>query len=178
MAENSTVARPYAKAAHAIAEERDAADAWSTLLEIGATAVEDEGFRRLLASPDTTQKELADLLIGICGERADELGRNFFHVLAENGRLGFLPDIRAEFERLRAETENIVDVEISSAVPLSDDQRNRYAASLTKKLGKTVRLHCEIDESLLGGAVIRAGDLVIDGSLRGRLDRLASAVKH
>jgi len=178
MAENSTVARPYAKAAHEIAQERGNVDAWSTLLDIGATAAADEGFQRLLASPAHTESELADLLIGICGEHADEFGRNFFRVLAENGRLGYLPDIRAEFERLRAEAENIVDVEISSAVPLSDDQRERYATSLRQRLGKTVRLHCEIDESLIGGAIIRAGDLVIDGSLRGRLDRLANAVKH
>lgn len=178
MAENSTVARPYAKAAHDLAQEGGNADAWSTLLEIGATAVEDEGFQRLLASPTHTEAQLADLLIGICGEQADELGRNFLRVLAENDRLRFLPDIRAEYERLRAEVENIVDVEISSAVPLTEEQRERYAASLREKLGKTVRLHCEIDESLLGGAIIRAGDLVIDGSLRGRLDRLATAVKH
>ena len=178
MSENSTVARPYAKAVHEIAQERGQADAWSTLLEIGATAVADDGFQRLLASPDHSEADLADLLIDVCGEQADTLGRNFLRVLAENGRIGCLPDIRLEYERLRAEAENIVDVEISSAVPLSDDQRQKYADSLGERLGKTVRLHCAIDESLLGGAVICAGDLVIDGSLRGRLDRLAGAVKH
>jgi F-type H+-transporting ATPase subunit delta len=178
MSENSTVARPYAKAVHDIAQERGQADAWSTLLELGAAAAADEGFQRLLGSPEHTQAALADLIIGICGEQADELGRNFFRVLAENERLGCLPEIQLEYERLRAEAENVVDVEISSAVPLSDGQRETYAASLRQKLGKTVRLHCGIDETLLGGAVIRAGDLVIDGSLRGRLERLASAVKH
>ncbi len=125
-----------------------------------------------------SEADLADLLIDICGEQADTLGRNFLRVLAENGRIGCLPDIRLEYERLRAEAENIVDVEISSAVPLSDEQREKYAEARRKRLGKTVRLHCEVDETLLGGAVIRAGDLVIDGSLRGRLDRLAGAVKH
>ena len=154
------------------------ADAWSTLLELGAATAADEGFQRLLGSPEHSEAELADLIIGICGEQADELGRNFFRVLAENERLGCLPEIRDEYERLRAEAENVVDVEISSAVPLSDSQRETYAASLRQKLGKTVRLHCGIDETLLGGAVIRAGDLVIDGSLRGRLERLAGAVKH
>jgi F-type H+-transporting ATPase subunit delta len=178
MSENSTVARPYAKAVHDIAQERGQADAWSTLLELGAAAAADEGFQRLLGSPEHTEAALADLIIGICGEQADELGRNFFRVLAENERLGCLPEIQLEYERLRAETENVVGVEISSAVPLSDGQRETYAASLRQKLGKTVRLHCGIDETLLGGAVIRAGDLVIDGSLRGRLERLASAVKH
>ncbi len=178
MSENSTVARPYARAVHDIATERGQADAWSTLLAIGAAAVDDEGFQRLLGSPEHTQAALADLIIGICGEHADELGRNFFRVLAENERLGCLPEIQLEYERLRAEAENVVDVEISSAVPLTEEQRERYAASLREKLGKTVRLHCDIDETLLGGAVIRAGDLVIDGSLRGRLERLASAVKH
>ena len=178
MSENSTVARPYAKAVHDIAQERGQADAWSTLLELGAAAAADEGFQRLLGSPEHTEAALADLIIGICGEQADELGRNFFRVLAENERLGCLPEIQLEYERLRAEAENVVDVEISSAVPLSDGQRETYAASLRQRLGKTVRLHCGIDETLLGGAVIRAGDLVIDGSLRGRLERLASAVKH
>ena len=178
MSENSTVARPYAKAVHDIAQERGQADAWSTLLELGAATAADEGFQRLLGSPEHTEAALADLIIGICGEQADELGRNFFRVLAENERLGCLPEIQLEYERLRAEAENVVDVEISSAVPLSDGQRETYAASLRQRLGKTVRLHCGIDETLLGGAVIRAGDLVIDGSLRGRLERLASAVKH
>jgi F-type H+-transporting ATPase subunit delta len=178
MSENSTVARPYAKAVHEIARERGQADAWSALLEIGAAAVADDGFQRLLASPEHSEAALADLIIGICGEHADELGRNFFRVLAENERLGCLPEIRQEYERLRAEDENVVDVEISSAVPLSDGQREAYAASLRQRLGKTVRLHCGTDETLLGGAVIRAGDLVIDGSLRGRLERLAGVVKH
>jgi F-type H+-transporting ATPase subunit delta len=109
MSENSTVARPYAKAVHEIARERGQADAWSALLEIGAAAVADDGFQRLLASPEHSEAALADLIIGICGEQADELGRNFFRVLAENERLGCLPEIRQEYERLRAEAENVVD---------------------------------------------------------------------
>lgn len=178
MAEKSTVARPYAKAVHEIAVEKGDADAWSALLAIAAQAAADKGFKGLLNDPAVSQGDLADLVIGICGDHAHELGRNFIRVVAENDRLAWLPEIRAEYERLRAEAENVVDVEISSAVPLSDEQREKYAEALRKRLGKTVRLHCEVDETLLGGAVIRADDLVIDGSLRGRLDRLVTAVTH
>lgn len=178
MAEKSTVARPYAKAVHELAAEKGDADAWSGLLEVAAKAAADPGFQDLLNDPKVSESDLADLILGICGDRAHELGRNFLRVVAENDRLAWLPEIQVEYERLRAEAENVVDVEISSAVPLSDGQREAYAASLRQKLGKTVRLHCGTDETLLGGAIIRAGDLVIDGSLRGRLERLAGAVKH
>lgn len=178
MAEKSTVARPYAKAVHELAAEKGDADAWSGLLEVAAKAAADPGFQDLLNDPKVSESDLAELILGICGDRAHELGRNFLRVVAENDRLAWLPEIQVEYERLRAEAENVVDVEISSAVPLTDDQQDQYAQALRKRLGKSVRLHCEVDESLLGGAVIRADDLVIDGSLRGRLDRLVTAVTH
>ena len=114
----------------------------------------------------------------ICVDTADELGRNFIAVLVENGRLNCLPSIRDEFERLRAESENIIDVELTSAVELSDEQKDNYKQALKKRLGKSVRLNCRTDESLIGGAVIRAGDMVIDGSLSSRIERLANAVAH
>ncbi|MGI9265472.1 MAG: F0F1 ATP synthase subunit delta [Gammaproteobacteria bacterium] len=178
MADNSTIARPYAKAVHDIASERGTADAWSELLALASTTAADEGFRTFLASPGATASQLAEIVLTVCGDAADELGRNFVAVLAENGRLNCLPDIRDEYERLRAESENIVDVELTSAVELSDTQKDNYTQALKERLGKSVRLHCQTDESLIGGAVIRAGDMVIDGSLRSRIERLANAVAH
>ncbi|MGB5210307.1 MAG: F0F1 ATP synthase subunit delta [Gammaproteobacteria bacterium] len=178
MAEKSTVARPYAKAVFELAREGDSMAAWSELLTVAAEVVKDPGFSDLLGSPLVEDQKLADLVIEVCGERADQLGRNLIRVLAENDRLAYLPEIDMEFEQLRAEAERIVDVQVTSSIALGEAQQQKIAAAMGKRLGKNVRLHCEIDESLLGGAVVRAGDLVIDGSLRGRLERLAGALTH
>src|SRR5690606_5244238 len=108
----------------------------------------------------------------------DEHGRNFLKTLAHNRRLGLLPEIAAQYEVLRAEVENVADVRIVSAVQLSEQQRQRFIAALTKRLQREVRVHCEVDPSLIGGAIVRAGDFVIDGSLKARLERLAGAMTH
>jgi F-type H+-transporting ATPase subunit delta len=126
----------------------------------------------LLGSPHVTPAQLAELVNGIAG--LDEDGRNFVSLLANNRRLGFLPEIAALFEQMKADVENAVDVEVVAATQLTPEQESRYAAALQKKLGRQVRLHTRVDGSLLGGAVLKAGDLVIDGSLRGRLERLAT----
>jgi len=178
MAEKSTVARPYAKAIFELASDGDSMAAWSELLTVAAEVARDRGFKELLGSPLMEDQQLADLVIDVCGERADQLGRNLIRVLAENDRLAYLPEIDLEFERLRAEAEQIVDVQVTSSIELGEAQQQKIAAAMGERLGKNVRLHCEIDESLLGGAVVRAGDLVIDGSLRGRLERLAGALTH
>lgn len=178
MAENITVARPYAQAILELARERDDYAGWSDLLAVAARVASEPAFRRLLGSPAMERRQLADMVIDLCGDQAGELGRNLIRLLADNGRLGYLPEISLEFERLRAEAENVVDVEVTSAVALDEPQQQKIATAMRQRLGSNVRLHCEIDETLLGGAVVRAGDLVIDGSLRGRLDRLAGALTH
>lgn len=178
MAEKMTVARPYARAVFEIARESDALAGWSEFLERGSLAVADERIQALIGNPAVTREALAELFIELCGDAAGEHGTNFLKVLANNGRMAWLPEIAAEYELLRAEAENIVDVQLTSAVALDEGQRESFVASLTKRLGREVRLHCDTDEKLLGGAIIRAGDLVIDGSLFGRLERLAGAVTN
>lgn len=178
MADNSTVARPYAKAVHELAQEQGDPAAWSALLSSAADVVQDPSFNALMNSPQATAARLTELISQVCDEEAGALGRNFIAVLAENRRLDCLPAIAAEYDKLRAEMENVIDVELISAVPLTEAQQASYAEALKKKLGKEIRLHCSTDEALLGGAVIRAGDMLIDGSLSGRLARLASAVTH
>lgn len=176
MAEKSTIARPYAKALfeHALGQKK--LGAWSGALARLASVASDERVRKLLVSPHVTPAELADLFIAIGGEGMDEQGSNFVRTLAANRRLGFLPEIAAIFERLKAESENTVDVTVISAAPLDAEQQKKYAAALQKRLKREVRLHCEVDPTLLGGAILRADDLVIDGSLRGRLERLSAEV--
>ena len=172
MAERITTARPYAKAIFALARKDNSLGAKSIGLQRAATVVADPQVHGLLGNPHVTPAQLAYLVNGIAG--LDDNGRNFVTLLAQNRRLGFLPEIAALFEQMKAEVENAVDVEVIAASALSADQESRYAAALQKKLGRQVRLHTRVDGSLLGGAVLKAGDLVIDGSLKGRLDRLAT----
>jgi F-type H+-transporting ATPase subunit delta len=179
MAERITTARPYAKAIFALARQSNRLAETSSALIRAAETVTDPRVHALLGSPHVTPAQLAELVTGIAGpgpngSGLDENGRNFVSLLAQNRRLGFLPEIAALFEQMKAEVENVVDVEVSSATALSPDQESRYAAALQKKLGRSVRLRTRIDQGLLGGAVLKAGDLVIDGSIRGRLERLAT----
>ncbi len=112
------------------------------------------------------------------GKAAGEAGRNFLRTLAENKRLGLLPEIAAQFEVLRAEVENVIDVEVIAAREIAPPQQKRLMEALKRRLGRDVRMHTRIDDTLIGGAIVRAGDLVIDGSLKGRLARLGSALTN
>lgn len=176
MAEKRTIARPYAKALFELALEQNRLGPWSKALALLATVASDERVKKLLVSPHVTPAQLADFLIDIAAEHLDEHGRNFVRTLAANRRLGFLPEIAAIFEKLKAESENTADVTVISAAPLDAEQQRTYAAAMQKRLKREVRLHCEVDPTLLGGAILRADDLVIDGSLRGRLERLSAEV--
>jgi F-type H+-transporting ATPase subunit delta len=173
MAERITTARPYAKAVFALARKSNKLAETSAALSRAAETVADPRVHALLGSPHVTALQLAELVNGVVGNELDENGRNFVSLLAQNRRLGFLPEIAALFEQMKAEVENAVDVEVTAASKLTPDQESRYAAALQKKLGRQVRLHTKVDGSLLGGAVLKAGDLVIDGSIKGRLERLA-----
>jgi F-type H+-transporting ATPase subunit delta len=172
MAERATVARPYAKAAFAYARETGRVAEWSGWLATARSVVASEEFQQLERSPGITNAALSGLVTGICGDALDEHGKAFLALLSENGRLDFLPEIAARFEELRAEDQNVADVEVVSATALDDRQRERLAAALRKRLRRDVRLQCSVDPSLIGGAVVRSGDLLIDGSLKDRLERL------
>jgi F-type H+-transporting ATPase subunit delta len=174
MAERTTTARPYAKAIFALARKGNTLTETSAGLLRAAEVVSDPRVHALLGSPHVTAGQLAELVIAVTGAGLDEYGRNFVSLLAQNRRLGFLPEIAALFELMKAEVENAVEVEVVSATALSSDQESRYAAALQKRLGRLVRLHTKVDGTLLGGAVLKAGDLVIDGSIKGRLERLAT----
>ncbi len=174
MAERITTARPYAKAIFALARKNNSLANTAAGLTRSAEVVADPRVHALLGSPHVTPAQLAELVTGVAGTSLDENGRNFVTLLAQNRRLGFLPEIAALFEQMKAEVENAVDVEVTAASPLTPDQESRYAAALQKKLGRSVRLHTKVDGSLLGGAVLKAGDLVIDGSIKGRLERMAT----
>lgn len=178
MAEKATIARPYARAAFEYASEHKEFARWSEILSVASAVVADERAARLLSNPKVTPAQLVELIADVAGPVLDENGRNFLNTLATNRRLDLLPDIAAMFETLRAEVENVADVHVTSAAPLNDAQRERLAGALKSRLKRDVRLHCEVDASLIGGAIVRSGDLVIDGSLRARLERLATELVH
>jgi F-type H+-transporting ATPase subunit delta len=182
MAETITIARPYARAAFEQAYAAGDLNKWSALLQAAALVAGDASMRSLLGSPRLSSQERADLVLGICSEVCKEgipeVGRNFVLVLAENRRLDVLPQISVLFEGLRAEAEKTIQAQLVTAFAVSDAQRKKVAKALKARLKRDVELECAVDESLIGGAIIRAGDLVIDGSVRGQLDKLAAALRH
>src|SRR5512135_35638 len=172
MAERVTIARPYAKAAFAHARETGRVAEWSGWLATASGVVASDEFQKLERSPGIATADLSALVTGICGDALDEHAKAFLAILAENGRLDFLPEIAHRFEELKADAENVTDAEVVSATELDARQKERLAAALQRRLRRDVRLHCTVDPSLIGGAVVRSGDLLIDGSLKGRLSRL------
>jgi F-type H+-transporting ATPase subunit delta len=174
VAERATIARPYAKAAFEYARDANAFAAWSQGLESAAQIVADPSVAPLTKSPQWPVANLVSLITDVAGAKLDAGMQNFVRVLAENRRLLLLPEIAAHYEELRAAVENTLDVEVISAVTLSDAQADKLKQALSTRLKRTVRMQNSVDSALLGGAVVRAGDLVIDGSLKGRLERLAT----
>jgi F-type H+-transporting ATPase subunit delta len=172
MADKTTIARPYARAAFEEAREQNRLEPWSEAVHAAAAVVTDPRVETLLGNPRVTADELAQLVIDITGPQLGDDGRNFVRTLAENRRLAYLPEISALFDGLKDEAESVIDVTVTSAAPLDEGQRKTLATALERKLKRAVRMECHTDPSLIGGAVLRAGDLVIDGSLRTQLDRI------
>ncbi|MGL4713326.1 MAG: F0F1 ATP synthase subunit delta [Shewanella sp.] len=176
MAELTTIARPYAKAAFDFAVEHNAVESWAEMLKFAALVSENETIRPLLAGA-LASKQLATLFIGVCGEQVNEQGQNLIKVMAENGRLVILPTVSLLFAEYRNELAKEVEADIVSATELSSEQQQQISVYLEKRLARKVKLNCSIDASLIGGAIIKAGDLVIDGSIRGKLSRLSDTLQ-
>lgn len=177
MAELSTLARPYAKAAFESAVAAAALPRWSAMLDLLAALAQEPRVVGLLESPSRTSSSKADQLLALCGDALDAQGANFVRTLAENRRLALLPQIREQFDRLKANLEKTVDVDVVAATEMESAQLDKLAEALKSRLQRDVKITVSVDQSLLGGAVIRAGDTVIDGSVRGRLAKLAEAMQ-
>jgi len=130
----------------------------------------------MIASPSVTDEQVIDLMANVTGETVNDEARHLLMLLAENNRLSLLGDIAVIYEELRAEAEQVMTADVSAAKPLTEEQEANISAALKKRTGRDVTLNVEVDESLLGGAVIRAGDLIIDGSALGKLNRLANVI--
>ena len=176
MAELSTLARPYAKAAFQAAVDAGELQAWSDMLVNTSNVVQEEKMGKVLSHPSLTGEQQAQTLIDVCGDKMNQAGQNLVSVLAENKRISLIPQILEQFEHLKAELEKAVDVQIISAFEVSDESKQKLTDALKAKLAKDVRVTTTVDSTLVGGAIIRAGDLVIDGTVRGKLAKLAEAM--
>jgi len=178
MAELTTIARPYAQAVFKHAQENDRLEQWSTMLTTAAAVIQDPAMREVMAGARLSRDQITDMLLEVCAEAADEKGRNLVRLLDENDKLMLLPEIATVYEHYRAEAEQTIEAEMVSAFPVSAAQQKKMTAALVKRLGSKVNLAISVDQTLLGGAIIRAGDMIIDGSVQGKLSKLASAMNH
>jgi F-type H+-transporting ATPase subunit delta len=176
MSQSLTLARPYARAVFAMAREQHRLPQWSTLLGFSARAVAEPSVQARLGNPTLPVGTLAALVVPE-GD-IDPLFQQFLSVLADNRRLAVLPEIAGLFETLRAEDEKVVKATITSATALSEPEVAQLRASLVKRFGREVQVTTAVDPALIGGAVIDAGDVVIDGSIRTKLERLGAALAN
>jgi F-type H+-transporting ATPase subunit delta len=176
MSELTTVARPYAKAAFDFAVEKGVIAQWQDMLAFAGAVASNEEMHSLLTG-SVAAETLADVFINICGEQLDEHGQNLIKVLAENKRLSTLPEISTLFDALKADYEKEIEVDVTSATELTDAQQTELSASLEKRLARKVKLNCNVDPALIAGFVVKAGDTVIDGSVKSKLNRLADALQ-
>jgi F-type H+-transporting ATPase subunit delta len=185
MADNNTIARPYAQAVFDLARDEKALDAWSEALATARSLLADGAVVEYLSTPSLSNAERLEFLSGLVTSASgtsnilageDKKGSNFLKLLLEYGRVSVLPEISEHFEVLKADVENTIDVTITSASALSDAQLSTLVDALKARFGRDVNLETQVDENLIGGAVIRAGDVVIDGSMRSSLQGLSNAL--
>lgn len=174
--DTKTIARPYAKAAFEFALEKQSLSDWSQALAFAAFISQDAQVKSLMHNPDVSNTDVVEWMIKLIAEHAKPEQQNFLRLLAENKRLEILPEISAFYELYRAEQEKTLDVDVRSAMPLSEAQLSQLSNALQKRLQRAIRIQATTDESVIGGAVIRAGDLVIDGTIRGKLQKLNEAL--
>lgn len=176
MESNIKTARPYAIAAFKQAQDEGDSARWSQMLALLASVAGESTMKRLIANPKITRVQLADLIIDVCGDALSDSGRNFVRVLAENQRLNIASDIASAFELERARSERRSDVKVTTAYELTAAQQNDINVAMTRRLGTKVDISVSVDPELIGGVIIRCGDMVIDASVRGRLAQLTQTL--
>lgn len=176
MSELTTIARPYAKAAFEFAVESKAIDSWLHQLTFAAEVAKDESIKGYLSS-GASAEQAQTLFLNVCGEQVNSEGQNFIKVMAKNERLLVLPQVLEQFIALKADFDQEISVDVTSAVEVTAEQKTTLSAALEKRLARKVKLNCFVDVSIVSGLVITAGDMVIDGSIKGKLNRLATTLQ-
>jgi F-type H+-transporting ATPase subunit delta len=173
----TTIARPYAEAVFECAKERGDLDRWSDMLKLLADVVTDPTMVGVIGDPLFGREDLADLIQQIGGDGLNSEGGNLVKLLVQNDRLPVLPEMVELYEQLKADHQRVLNAHLSTAYPLEPAEQKKIAAALTAKLGREVTVTSETDSTLIGGVLIRAGDMVIDGSVRGHLQQLANELE-
>lgn len=176
MASLTTLARPYAKAAFELAQDEQALAAWDGMLALAGEIVTEESMAAVLENPEVGRAKVLEIIVDATGDAFSERFRGFLSVLSSNGRLALLPQVSDLFRQLREEAENRLRVKVVSAVALDEDQAGRMREALARRFDREIELDNEVDAGIIGGAVVYAGDQVIDGSLKGRLGKLANSL--
>jgi F-type H+-transporting ATPase subunit delta len=176
--EATTIARPYAEAVFAIAKEDGALDQWSEMLDFVASLMQDSTMQRLVNEPEQVKSQIAELIISLGADKLTSEEQNLVRLLAENGRLEIASEIARRYEVLKNRERGVLDVDVATAFPLDEAQRQSIAAVLKNKLGRDIRITSSEEPALIGGVVIRAGDLVIDNSVQGQLTKLANELEN
>ncbi len=176
MSETSSIARPYAKAIFELA--RDAGDyaQWSNQLDFLTAVATDSAMAEILQNPAISNEQLSQLLLDVGKDQLDEEGQNFVKLLVQNDRVSVVKAINTQFQILRDEAEQIIEAQLITAAKVDDSQKKSIESALSKRLGKKIKLETSVDESLIGGAVVRAGDWVVDGSVKAQLQDLVGAI--
>lgn len=177
MAEVAALARPYAEAVFLMAEEKGQLDQWSDMLGFLSLVMCNEQVKKLTDNPKLSSSALEDAMVDICSGQMDDQGLNLVKLLIKNNRLPLAGEIASQYEIKKAEKSGVIDVNVTSAFPMSDSDKTELASSLSGSFGKKVTISVKEDASLIGGMIIRAGDKVIDGSLSGQIQQLAKQLK-
>ena len=176
MAEKSTLARPYAEAVFALAKEQDALDKWLEVLELFAVVAVDEVMHNMLDNPKVTLVQKISVFNEVCADYTEAQAKNLVTLLIENNRMVVMPEILSLFSQLKLAHEDVMQINVTSAYSLDDKQQETLAGQLNQSFGKSVNLAVEVDEKIIGGVIIKAGDRVIDVSVRGQLEKMAAAM--
>ncbi len=169
-----TQARPYAVAAFEHAQEEGKLAEWSGMLHVLNLLVSDPQMEQVLDNPRVANEVLSDFVFDVCGDRLSDSGKNFVKLLIDSGRLSLAPYIYKLFEKNRAKAEGLVEVEVVSAFPVDSGEKEKLSSIMEKRLGKKIEINTRVDESLIGGVIIRVGDSVVDASIKGRLKQLSN----
>ncbi|MEO7199723.1 MAG: F0F1 ATP synthase subunit delta [Dokdonella sp.] len=177
MSSTLTIARPYARAAFETARAHTSLGDWAQRLAFAAQVAVEPQVTALFGNPQVSSDELASLFLAD-GEPLDSSFTRFVHLLAENDRLRELPEITALFEELKRSSERVIKVRVRTAAPIDETEKAKLSAALKQRFGSEIEMELVVDAQILGGAIIDAGDVVIDGSVRGKLARLEQVLTH
>ncbi|MBG7602000.1 MAG: F0F1 ATP synthase subunit delta [Gammaproteobacteria bacterium] len=176
--EATTIARPYAEAVFALANADGTLDQWSEMLDFVASLMQNSTMRRLVNEPSQVKSQISELIVGIGADKLTTEEQNLVRLLAENGRLQIASEIAQRYESLKNRERGVLDVDVATAFPLDEKELQSIATILKNKLGRDIRITSTQEPALIGGVVIHAGDLVIDSSVQGQLNKLANELEH